>query len=290
MNSEGHIAAEVQVATRGQFPEEILAIIGEYATLLRAGDWCLMKVPTFFHRNSATDEDDKGYKIGVIKHVVEAPMYKNGVVREVIVHECGREISGERDAYEDVYRKRLDDMDAARGPMETLHAPKYKGRNPYVNNGENMNVYTDSGRVPFGWIKPVMVFLQFNKRGEARGNNTCRFTHKSLEIVAAGKRGKIEALFKNISPSKKLPVEGYPTDEDFNYDFSPEGAGEAAVVEGEPEEEPPEEKEDWEEDAALESAEVEEDAAQGNCYMEESVVEENAGVRMLRAKRKRQDE
>ncbi len=53
--------------------------------MLSAGDWCLMQQP-----------DVVGYKIGVIIHVVQR---SHGIVEEVHIHECCREVAGARDRY-----------------------------------------------------------------------------------------------------------------------------------------------------------------------------------------------
>jgi hypothetical protein len=273
MSWAGHIAAEVEVATHGQFPEEIMAIIGDYATMLSAGDWCLMK------------KDDKGYKIGVITHVVQRSMDRNCVAREVDVHQCGREISGERDGYEEHYKKALDDMDAARGPMETLHAPRYKGRHPY-GNGKNVNVYTDTGRVPFGWVRPVIISIRHTVRATPHDN--------SFRIVAVGKRTKIESLFQRLAPSKQIIVEDWESDDEDYGSGDDSWESEEGAWEGDAVEEADGEAAS-EEDTAQERAAVEEDGSQASSSLEVTVgevdgAEEAAGLRRLSGKRKRLEE
>jgi hypothetical protein len=135
------------------------------------------------------------------------------IVRAVEVHQCGRELAGERDAYPPFLREDLNHMDAVRGPMETLHAPRYKGHNPYGPGTANMvNVYTDTGRVPFGWLRPVKFTMPYNMFGVACSN--------AFAVVESGTRCKMEALFQRLKPSRQLLFEECPwpweSDEDLH--------------------------------------------------------------------------
>jgi hypothetical protein len=97
-----HIAAQVELAMPRVFPTSLRDTTADYATVLAAGDWCLMK----------EDENSIGYKIGVITHVVACSQF----VRLVHVHQCGRDLAGERDFYAQSTKTALNYMNTARGP------------------------------------------------------------------------------------------------------------------------------------------------------------------------------
>jgi hypothetical protein len=170
------LAKEVDEATHGQFPPEIVELICDYAIMLRAGDWCVMQEPGMWH----------GEKIGVITHVVQRSL---GIVTLVHVHECGRERPFERDGYTLAVRSQLDMFDKFQGPTTTLHAPRYQGQNPSrdctIPSHCNVNVYTDTGRVPFNWLRPVILTMQYNANGSVADT--------ALRIVASGNRFRMEA-------------------------------------------------------------------------------------------------
>ena len=170
------LAKEVDEATHGQFPPEIVELICDYAIMLRAGDWCLMHQPGEW----------QGEKLGVITHVVQRSL---GIVTLVHVHECGREYPFERDDYTLAVRSQLDMWDKFQGPTTTLHAPRYQGMNPSRDwfSNCNVNVYTDTGRVPFNWLRPVILTMQYNANGSVADT--------ALRIVASGNRFRMEAAF-----------------------------------------------------------------------------------------------
>jgi hypothetical protein len=118
-------AAAVEEAAPGLFPDVIRKLVAEYATIYSAGDWCVLKQPNV-----------RGYKIGVITRVV---MELGGQLRLVKVHECGREAHSEkeRECYSCDVKRSLALVDAMeiRGPMSSLHAPRYNGQNPFMPNG-----------------------------------------------------------------------------------------------------------------------------------------------------------
>ena len=163
------LAAKVNEATPDILPRGICDLVADYATMWCAGDWCLMQQP-----------DVSGYKIGVITHVVQR---ETGITKKVKVHECGRELPGERE--EKVYdvEEALNLMDEQRGPMVTPHAPRYWGEKPWRLN---VDVYTDTGRVPFAWVKPVILKMKYNPDGTV--------PEAALRIVVTGDRFRIEAM------------------------------------------------------------------------------------------------
>jgi hypothetical protein len=174
------LAAEVAEATSGQFPSVICDLVADFATMLSAGDWCVMQ-----------QSGVEGYKIGVITHVVQRSY---GINTAVHVHECGREVAGERDHYSVSVQGQLDLMDAQRGPMETLHAPKYNGQDPYLPTDlvdGDVNVFTDTGRVPFRWVRPVMLYMQYDINGYV--------PDAELGIVASGDRVRMEAMLQRLT-------------------------------------------------------------------------------------------
>jgi hypothetical protein len=128
----------------------------------------------------------QGEKLGVITHVVQRSL---GIVTLVHVHECGREYPFERDDYTLAVRSQLDMWDKFQGPTTTLHAPRYQGMNPSRDwfSNCNVNVYTDTGRVPFNWLRPVILTMQYNANGSVADT--------ALRIVASGNRFRMEAAF-----------------------------------------------------------------------------------------------
>ncbi len=181
MNWTDEAAVAVEEATPGLFPVEIRELVAEYATLYSAGDWCLVK-----------QLNVRGYKIGVITYVV---MRGNGQVRLTKVHECGRVQSDSCSRYySELVNAELAMMDAAQvhGPTSTLHAPRYRGSAWGANRQRGfVDVYTDTGRVPFAWLKPVILIAQYNY-GRAVGRD-------QVHMVAAGTRVKMEALYQKMT-------------------------------------------------------------------------------------------
>ncbi len=181
------VAAAVHKATSRQFPQEICNLVADYAIMLSAGDWCLMQQP-----------DIVGYKIGVITHVVQRSF---GVVQEVHVHECSREVAGARHLYTLDVQVQLQLMDDQRGPMATLHAPRYNGQNPFLPTNlvhGDVDVFTDTGRVPFRWVRPVILNMEY-----VLGNVPAQ----ALGIVASGDRVRMEAMLQRLSD---VPEENDP--------------------------------------------------------------------------------
>jgi hypothetical protein len=118
---------------------------------------------------------------------------KTGITKKVKVHECGRELPGEREENVCDVKEALDLMDAQRGPMVTLHAPRYHGEKPWV---VNVDVYTDTGRVPFSWVKPVILKMQYHRDGTVPA--------AALRIVASGDRFRMEAMLKRFVTESEL--------------------------------------------------------------------------------------
>jgi hypothetical protein len=186
--NRGGIAAKVEEAMVDRFPRGLCDLVAEYAVMLSAGDWCLMQQP-----------DVVGYKIGVIIHVVQRSY---GILEDVHVHECGREAAGARDHYTIYVQQQLQLMDAQRGPMATLHAPKYNGQNPLLLTDlvhGDVDVYTDTGRVPFKWVRPVILRMKYSIEGNVPAH--------ALRIVASGDRARMETmLHKFVTESEVAEV------------------------------------------------------------------------------------
>ena len=93
-------------------------------------------------------------------------------------------------------------MDAQRGPMATLHAPKYNGQNPLLLTDlvhGDVDVYTDTGRVPFKWVRPVILHMKYSIEGNVPDH--------ALRIVASGDRARMETmLHKFVTESEVAEV------------------------------------------------------------------------------------
>lgn len=79
--------------------------------------------------------------------------------------ECGRDDHAERARYSLQVRGEIDEMDANHGLIRG-HAPRYTGRNPWMRGirpigDEIVNMYSDTGRVPFIWLHPVMLTIDY---------------------------------------------------------------------------------------------------------------------------------
>mgnify|MGYP000591728420 CR=1 FL=1 len=84
-------------------------------------------------------------------------------------------------------------MDAQRGPTATLHAPKYNGQNPLLLTDlvhGDVDVYTDTGRVPFKWVRPVILFMEYIIEGNVPAH--------ALRIVASGDRARMETMLQKF--------------------------------------------------------------------------------------------
>jgi glycine cleavage system H lipoate-binding protein len=174
----------------GIVPRGVCDLIADYATSFNSGDWCLMSQPGV-----------AGYKIGVITHVVQR---KTGAIKKVKVHECGHELPGDREENIDTVKRALDLMDEQRGPMVTLNAPRYWGEKPWHLN---VNVYTDAGRIPFNWVKPVIWKMHYDRDGspsELRTNKDGSQSAAALRIVESGDRFRMEAMLQRLVPEPEL--------------------------------------------------------------------------------------
>jgi hypothetical protein len=63
--------------------------------------------------------------------------------------------------------------------------------------GGNVNVYTDTGRVPYIWLRPVILTVEYDRLGEAVPNGQLHFV-AVMHMVAAGTRVRMEATFERL--------------------------------------------------------------------------------------------
>jgi hypothetical protein len=159
-------------------------LIAEYAVLYSAGDWCLVEQPVPYKR----------YKLGVITHVV---MDRGGWVKSVALHECGLQDPIAYSHYTSNVQLEITAMNEISGAREDviLQAQRYHGENPAMAHCAKwsfVDIYTDTGRVPFSWLSPVMIKIDYEMY-----TRRMKYTPLRLRrIVAAGSRERMVAMLQ----------------------------------------------------------------------------------------------